>query len=334
MSDVNSSKPDSQITPTAERYHDLEDFLAETMELRDWLSLTVTSSGSFDVGLMASTSFGKLLDALPIPALLIDVTYKVTFANAACGLMSDNYSAIQGIPFCSLVPKPRNAEKALTILKRVFNSRRLIVAEAILEIDARKIWGRLYFRSIRMATDRYILLIIEDLTSEKTQLVLKNKTNMIHQAERTKLKNMCLDRGKRLTQTSEQLCQEVLKHEQTESALKLEEERSAILAERIPSAVIFVTPAGRLTRPNTNFKEWFLTECAFPYPDLSAQGDTGSLEDGPDFCNQLTQWLTAETAADCSTRIVFQQSGTDREATCSAVKLTNGEYLVMCEPTK
>ena len=111
-------------------------------------------------------------------------------------------------------------------------------------MDARKIWGRLYFQSIRMGAERYVLIMIEDMTSEKTQLVLKDKNDQKQKVQKTQLARIVQDRTSRLTETSEKLCEEVFRHEQTEGTLRQEEDRYNKLAESIPLATAVITKTG------------------------------------------------------------------------------------------
>lgn len=58
----------------------------ESIELKSLFTRDVTTSGSFDVreGIWATT-FGKVIQALPIPAFLIDEFLNVAVSNQACG---------------------------------------------------------------------------------------------------------------------------------------------------------------------------------------------------------------------------------------------------------
>ena len=79
----------------------------QTIDLSSLLTMDVTSSGSFDIrGQIWSTTFGKLLQALPIPALLIDQSYAIAVANQACARVTRTYEKLHGHAFPSLFPKP------------------------------------------------------------------------------------------------------------------------------------------------------------------------------------------------------------------------------------
>ncbi|HTY24539.1 MAG TPA: hypothetical protein VMC85_15485, partial [Desulfomonilaceae bacterium] len=72
-----------------------EDLLTQTISLGDLFSKDITSSGSFDIrgGIWAST-FGKVLQALPIPVLLIDERRFIVVANQAWAKLNTEYERI------------------------------------------------------------------------------------------------------------------------------------------------------------------------------------------------------------------------------------------------
>jgi hypothetical protein len=153
-----------------------EEVSTETISLRGAFSRDVTSSGSFDIrGEIWATTFGKVLQALPIPALLIDQRLLIVAANQACGKLNADSERLQGTSFHSLFPDPTEVKKAEAILKEVFSSRRPRTTEAKLGIGRNPISGRMTFRSIRIMADRFILVLVEDLTTEKKLLRLSKK---------------------------------------------------------------------------------------------------------------------------------------------------------------
>ncbi len=321
-----------QEVSTDERNHEGDDFFARTMELRGWSPSDVSSTGSFDIGIMAVPAFGKLLDAIPIPALVVDFDYSVVFANRACGAISENYKVLHGIPFPSLVPKPRNAEQAKAILKNVFATRRSVVAEGILEMDARKIWGRLFFQSIRMGAGRYVLIMIEDLTSEKTQLVLKDKNDQRQKVQKSQLARIVQDRTSRLSETSEKLCEEVFRHEQTEGAFRQEEDRYNKLAENVPLAAAVATKTGNLSRMNSKFKELFgFTLTVSHEPEASPDAVSGDTYTEPAIIQEIMAWSRSSEEEKRTRTFECQLRGSSATISCSAIRLVNGDHLIICE---
>ncbi len=148
----------------------------QSIDLSKLFTRDVTDSGSFDVrgGIWAST-FGKVMQALPIPAFLVDQSCNVTVVNEALGRVCPDYENILDSPFSSLFPTPSAATKAQDLLERVFADRKPRIKETGLKIRGTKMWGRMTLRSVRILEKRFMLVLIEDLTAERRQLILNRK---------------------------------------------------------------------------------------------------------------------------------------------------------------
>ena len=154
--------------------HDDED-ATESLDLSRFLIEELTTSGSFSFTGITKTWFGKLVQALPIPALLIDESIKITFANQCWERIAFDHSELLGKPFTSLFANSWAAQEAQTIIQRVFSARKPETYQAVLQVEKNRIWGRMHFRSIRMGDSRSLLILVEDLTLEREQLVQKQK---------------------------------------------------------------------------------------------------------------------------------------------------------------
>jgi PAS domain S-box-containing protein len=165
---MKSKKPPGSVYP-------FEDTESISVDLKSLFSEETSPSGSFYIKDFHSTLFGRLLQALPIPALLIDQAYRIFFANQACGRISRSYDKIVGESFSSLFPYPDTAVEMQRAAEEVFSSRKPQVRQALLKIEKNRIWGRINFRAVRTAQDRLILLLIEDLSVEKRQILLSQK---------------------------------------------------------------------------------------------------------------------------------------------------------------
>ncbi|MBI5251031.1 MAG: PAS domain S-box protein [Desulfomonile tiedjei] len=139
----------------------------------------MTASGSFDLSGVKTSALGKLLNALPIPALIISRSYQIVFANKPSGGLSGKSENAYGHGFSTLFSPGDSADHARSLVGSVFSDRRTKVAETVLEINKERIWGRVHFLSIRLGGDRAVLMLVEDLTPQKKQLLLKKK----HEAE-------------------------------------------------------------------------------------------------------------------------------------------------------
>jgi PAS domain-containing protein len=284
------------------------EFTGQTIDLTSWFTADLSSSGSFDLGIMAAESFGKLLDVLAIPALLIDWSYTVVFANQSCGRLAANFKSAEGLPFSSLVPRSANAEKAKTLIRKVFRSRRPQVADGILELDARKIWGRLYFRSVRIGPERFVLLLIEDMTNEKTRLLLSQR--QLQQTETA------------VSQADERFRQEMNEHSKTREALRTQKRRFQALSELVPGCTAIIKNDGSIRQANTKFRELF---------EIDGDGD---LAKG---LNEVLEWLQGldhphKEHLEPRAFSVESGDGTRKEIRCSASRVsTSKECMVFCE---
>lgn len=150
----------------------------ETTESIDFASLytaDVSTSGSFDVRGVEATSIGRLLQAIPVPVVLVDQSYCIAFANQACGRISTEYEKILGKPISAMFPYSGGSGGIEALVQKVFSTRRPQVTEGVLEIEKSRIWGRVSFRSVRMRDRRAILLLVEDLSLQQRQLVLSKR---------------------------------------------------------------------------------------------------------------------------------------------------------------
>ena len=150
----------------------------ESLDLSMLLTTDVTTSGSFDIrGEIWTTTLGKVIQALPIPAILVDQWLDVTLANEACGRIGSDYEKILGAPFGCLFHAPNDSRHARAILRTTFADRKPRAFKGMLEIEKSTMWGRMTFRSIRIMKERYVLVLIEDLTLERKQLYLEKEHN-------------------------------------------------------------------------------------------------------------------------------------------------------------
>jgi PAS domain-containing protein len=191
----------------------------ESIELKSLYTQDVTTSGSFDVrsGIWATT-FGKVIQALPIPTFLVDDSLKVFVANQACARFTPEYEKVQREPFSRLIGGPSSSERAESLLEQVFSDRKPRVAEGTLRIDDTAIWARMTFRPIRIMKDRYILVLVEDLTREKLQL----RENEILRHE---LEKRVERRTAQLRKTNEDLSLEVMERR------RAQQEREEVIIE-------------------------------------------------------------------------------------------------------
>jgi two-component system, cell cycle sensor histidine kinase and response regulator CckA len=169
------SREDPQDDSQEIRLLETLDLSAETIELKGLLDPDFTSSASFNFTWIEEAAFGKLLDAIPVPALLVDDARHVVFANRAVGKITANYEGLVAAPFLSIFPDAQEAARAGALMDSIIADRKPKYLEGVITILRNRIWGKMHLRSIRVAEQRLILILVEDLTAEKKRAVLNEK---------------------------------------------------------------------------------------------------------------------------------------------------------------
>ncbi|MFH0823117.1 MAG: hypothetical protein V2B18_10240 [Pseudomonadota bacterium] len=312
----------------------------ETIDITSWLSSDVYSSGSFDLSSIGSTSFGRLLDAIPMPAVLVDQWYSVGFANSSCRKITPDYRKLQGMPFLDLVPRPADSERAKALaektellLDQVFQTRKSRIAEAILEIRGSRVWAKLHLRAVRIGSARHVLVLIEDLTHEKKQMELSRRQEKEAARMHSDLERRLQAGSSELVTLNERLKREVADHLRTRKALRVERQKVKALWDRAPMAAAWVAPTGTLQEINPHFTKTFGYE-------------SGSL-------TNLREWIIGVWFDDDARRIggpawidslarehnplrlspmaaVACRDGTTREVRLDVAELEDGHYIIIC----
>ena len=193
----------------------------ETIDLTTLYPSSLTVSGSFDLGRVESTSLGKLLQALPIPAMVVDSTYTVIFSNEACLPIAPQHDSLEGFALVDLFPHVGHARDAMAALETVFTTRKPRVIQATLGVNQSRIVGRVNFRSIRFGPDRSVLLLIEDLTVEKRQLrIIKRHAEKLQEAQ-IGLEARVEERTREIVKANELLKKEIRDRRRAQSSLSL-----------------------------------------------------------------------------------------------------------------
>ncbi|MBM4329150.1 MAG: PAS domain S-box protein [Deltaproteobacteria bacterium] len=172
-------RPDSWLKKTGTN-ETPDDDITETIDFTSFLTQSVTASGSFDIrGDIWKTTFGKLLQALPMPALMIDTSHCIVSLNQAWAQISPDYQSLQGHPFSELFVSPSSAEKARELVKSIFSTRKSRVAQAALRINNATIWSQMAFRPIRIMNERFILVLADDLTREQREIEKRKQVEQV-----------------------------------------------------------------------------------------------------------------------------------------------------------
>ncbi len=151
-----------------------------SIDIDTLLPRELTDSGSHDLRWIREVSFGKLLETIPIPTVVVDASFNIVFLNKALQKL-DNTSPMAGIPFSSLFAGPTDKAEVLSALAKVLKDRKTHIFECSLLLKGINLWCRIHLRSIRFKTERMVLALIEDLTAEKKQLIINEKYQQLVQ---------------------------------------------------------------------------------------------------------------------------------------------------------
>ena len=313
----------------------------QTIDLSSLFDPDVDSSGTFDLGSVGSTSFGRLLDSLPVPAILIDPSNRVVFSNQGCTRLTSDYQDLFGVSFLDLVPRPSDRERAqvlanktLSLLDRVFRTRKPLTAEAILEIHRRRIWTRLHLRAVKISSSRYVLVLIEDVTEEKKQLALNKRRDKESHELRRDLETLVESANSELAVMKTRLTGEIANHMKTQELLKVERQKNDALAQHFDLATAVVSPAGKFHFIDNRFRRL----CGYElhdipdFPDLIPGSLHYSDHDGE---LQEREWSCTSGAIDEESAVVvcgmICRGGVKREVGVTTRKLIDGNYFVVCK---
>ncbi len=182
----------------------VDDLIIQPSSLDGLLTKDITNSGSFDVrGAIWATTFGKLLNALPIPGMLLDESSTIMAVNQACGKICPQYETMLSTRFSRLFSSPSNGGSIQSIVERVFATRKPTVIRTSLRIRAEEaMWCRMTFRSIRIGLERFLLLLIEESSSERNQLSLDQKRQAELQRSRQELERRLKELKGRIAELS------------------------------------------------------------------------------------------------------------------------------------
>ena len=225
----------------------------ESIDLGELLPYEASTSGSFALQGVEATAFGKLLNALPTPAMLLDRAGIVTFANESCERLAERRDQIRGCRFSSFLPS-RHSPNAESWIVDLFADRKPRVAETLLKIGNRSIWGRVYLRSMRLRAERAILVLVEDLTAEKKRLLLQEKHEKELQQAHDELEQRVKERTGDLLRTNEQLTAEIAHRNRIEECLRKEKDFSDTVIDSLPGIFYLFDRQGRFLRWNNNLE--------------------------------------------------------------------------------
>ncbi|MFZ5868726.1 MAG: PAS domain-containing hybrid sensor histidine kinase/response regulator [Thermodesulfobacteriota bacterium] len=255
MTEKDQSKIDLDLSELALEARRIGPTPTETIDLDKLFGGDVTQSGSFDLRGVQATSLGKLLNALPTRTLLVESPRRVFFANEAWRpAEGQEAEKLEGRLLTDLFPYPAYASKIEALLDQVLAERTPQFTEAVVVVGAQKIWGRIHMRSVRLANERSILILIEDLTPEKRQLLLQKKYQKELKQARDDLQTRAVQRGDDLEKVSTRLKEEITQREAAQESLRQSDLRYRSLLEDSFDG-IFVHKGGKILFANSRLYE-------------------------------------------------------------------------------
>ncbi len=225
-------------------FTDTFDERTQSLELNQlFLPDAVTESGSFRVSGVHQTTLGRLLDAIPIAAMLLDPAQQtIVFSNkSAIRLFGGLASPVRPVPFSRICVGSSAAQRAEKLLGLMVMDRSPHTFEATVGTEQCPLWGRIHLRSVRVPSGRFILVLIEDLTAEKRHAVTMCKRG-------DDLEIRVRQRTADLMRTNEELKTEILIRKQAQKRLDLAAKviasaNEAILITDLKGSIIHVNKA-------------------------------------------------------------------------------------------
>lgn len=205
--------------------HEPEFLETETIDFKSLFDRNVASSGMFDLRGLEATSLGKLLQTIPVPALLVDGACAIAFTNQASEATGFHAAPRQPGSFSLLFADSMAASAAEALIKKVFATRKSEVIEAPLKKGKGHMWGRMHLRSLRVGKRRSVLVIVEDLTLENKREHLEQKHLAKMQRSKDQLEKRLAQSASNLRLANSMLRKETTERKRIEEALRKTREK-------------------------------------------------------------------------------------------------------------
>lgn len=129
-----------------------------------------TGSGNPDVQESGSAPLGQLLQAIPVPALLIDQSRRAIFANREWDQILPEKETFYGLPVAGTARDPGATPNDRYGIEDFFSMATTQACEEVVGTEETEVWGRLFSRRVKTQDNPLILLVLKDLARQEKQL--------------------------------------------------------------------------------------------------------------------------------------------------------------------
>jgi PAS domain S-box-containing protein len=210
----------------------------------------VATSGSFPLEHSAAAAFGRLLDAIPLPALVVDESLFIAYANEACIRIGWDSQGLRGKLLAAAFDSISDGKGISGLAQQVLRERQPRMSDRPLEIGGKYLWCRLHMRSLKQGSIRSVLLLLEDLTAERKQFLMSKKQSQDLRRAHDTLEEVIQQRTAELVRANAALRQEIVERNRAEMRFRVSEERYKELVELLPQMVYEVDDKGVFTFVN------------------------------------------------------------------------------------
>jgi PAS domain-containing protein len=308
------------------------------MEIDGTLPTNTFPTAGFDLSGVGRASLLEVLDALPLPVILVDRDYTIVFCNEACATICADYRRLEGRPFTDLAPRPLDedrarlfAETAKALLTRAFTTGVSQSTEGVLEIDRAKLLVRYNLRSIVVEGDIRLLVLINNITSQKARLKLaQREVRRLRDAYNDLLKRV-QEYTDHLADTTEKLSGEIESRLRAQRWLHAEKMRFERLCRLVPFGLAIIGRDEKFHYLDHKFEELFGYDMA-EAPD--APEFLREIMDNPESKKgSLWEWLGAKSLADGNDPAppsvkLTDKNGEDISVVMKAMRLDTSHFLV------
>jgi putative nucleotidyltransferase with HDIG domain len=173
----------------------------QSLNLGSFIPAEISQTGSFDIRNLRMTQFGKFLQALNIPFIIISPGQRIgiEFVSERWERICRGTKDMGQNSFSALFPDQNSEMHARQIVHDVIMTRRPMHCTTSIRLKDHQIWGRLDFLSVKISGARFVLVTMQDLTFErKRQMDNERERNRLEQ-EKGELIGEVLELEDRLT---------------------------------------------------------------------------------------------------------------------------------------